>query len=261
MPALCSIIYLHISIFSFLRISCSYSRQMLESRVQPADGRCEAPPPVYAFPRGVSGENGRRPRDSTRPSRICVRNDNEANPLCGGRPGLPMAENKYTCTPSQDPSPRRRRRVPARKANCVSRCRGILALLRPGSIFGAGIVLLYGRPIARGGSGLTYLPIKGINIEWQVHSVQSPHIPPGRGLFSTHAKLSRFSGLSFSLCLSHSFSSRSPPPCTPCKPLYIYIYVYIGIPNAQADTIKSDSFDSVVCFPRRENNARRFVIH
>lgn len=120
---------------------------------------------------------------------------------------------------------RRRRRVPARKANCVSRCRGILALLRPGSIFGAGIVLLYGRPIARGGSGLTYLPIKGINIEWQVHSVQSPHIPPGRGLFSTHAKLSRFSGLSFSLCLSHSFSSRSPPPCTPCKPLYIYIYI------------------------------------
>lgn len=158
------------------------------------------------------------------------------NPLCG--PSSPTEKNKYP-----------RRAAGSCRVQLVKRIvfRDVPGywLSRGRYIFGrAQIVLLYGRPIARGGSIPAYLTYKGINIEWQVHSGQSRHTWFGHGLFSTHAKLAPLGPHPvLSLSLSRSWISCVRPPSwfpvsrfsrtrIPVARLRIYS-------KAQPDTIKS----------------------
>lgn len=154
------------------------------------------------------------------------------------------------------------------------RCPGILPLSRLVYLrSGADRPFTYGRPIARGGGIPAYLTYKDINIEWQVHSGQSRHTPPGHGLFSTHAKLAPlganpvhlpllFFSSFFPFFFHESFLHTVPSLLLlarlyPCRArLRIYS-------KAQPDTIKSvaSSFLSDSVARLNSCGARRFVTH
>lgn len=139
------------------------------------------------------------------------------NPLCG--PSSPTEKNKY---PRRAAGPCRVQLV----KRIVFRDVPGYWLSRGRYIFGrAQIVLLYGRPIARGGSIPAYLTYKGINIEWQVHSGQSRHTWFGHGLFSTHAKLAPLGAHPVhSLSLSFMDLLRAAPVLVPRLSLLAHPY-------------------------------------
>lgn len=104
--------------------------------------------------------------------------------ICGS-PFLPV--NKYTSRPVRAAGSRRVQLVKRIVFRDVS---GYWLSLAAGiSSAGRGSSFCTVARLARGASIPAYLTYKDINIEWQVHSGQSRHTPPGHELFSTHAKL------------------------------------------------------------------------